>query len=124
MFIFLTALSQDENEMGRFLREQGSQDKSKAGKMMIAVGKAQSYSAQQRYKTFTNKIIIFFCLKFTLIYKKRKVYFLLFLFSKTRGYSNHATQGLHIMFQTLLSNNYNVPAALRLLISLKFSLIT
>jgi len=43
------ALSQDENEMGRFLREQGSQDKSKAGKMMIAVGKAQSYSAQQRY---------------------------------------------------------------------------
>ena len=44
----LTALSQDENEMGRFLREQGSQDKSKAGKMMIAVGKAQSYSAQQR----------------------------------------------------------------------------
>ena len=35
--------------MGRFLREQGSQDKSKAGKMMIAVGKAQSYSAQQRY---------------------------------------------------------------------------
>lgn len=44
-----SALSQDENEMGRFLREQGSQDKSKAGKMMIAVGKAQSYSAQQRY---------------------------------------------------------------------------
>lgn len=42
------ALSQDENEMGRFLREQGAQDKSKAGKMMIAVGKAQSYSAQQR----------------------------------------------------------------------------
>ena len=34
--------------MGRFLREQGSSDKSKAGKMMIAVGKAQSYSAQQR----------------------------------------------------------------------------
>ena len=46
---FILALSQDENEMGRFLREQGSQDKSKAGKMMIAVGKAQSYSAQQRY---------------------------------------------------------------------------
>ncbi|XP_028516595.1 islet cell autoantigen 1 isoform X2 [Exaiptasia diaphana] len=42
------ALSQDENEMGRFLREQGSQDKSKAGKMMIAVGKSQSYTAQQR----------------------------------------------------------------------------
>lgn len=43
-----SALSQDENEMGRFLREQGSQDKSKAGKMMIAVGKSQSYTAQQR----------------------------------------------------------------------------
>ncbi|EDO48934.1 predicted protein [Nematostella vectensis] len=42
------ALSQDENEMGRFLREQGAADKSKAGKMMIAVGKAQSYTAQQR----------------------------------------------------------------------------
>ena len=42
------ALSQDENEMGRFLRDQGSLDKTKAGKMMIAVGKAQSYAAQQR----------------------------------------------------------------------------
>ena len=43
------ALSQDENEMGRFLRDQGATDKTKAGKMMIAVGKAQSYAAQQRY---------------------------------------------------------------------------
>eukprot|EP00794_Sanderia_malayensis_P017603 gene17603-19356_t len=42
------ALSQDENEMGRFLRDQGAIDKTKAGKMMIAVGKAQSYAAQQR----------------------------------------------------------------------------
>lgn len=42
------ALSQDENEMGRFLRDQGATDKTKAGKMMIAVGKAQSYAAQQR----------------------------------------------------------------------------
>eukprot|EP00112_Aurelia_sp_Birch-Aquarium-sp1_P001651 Seg1178.11 transcript_id=Seg1178.11/GoldUCD/mRNA.D3Y31 product="Islet cell autoantigen 1" protein_id=Seg1178.11/GoldUCD/D3Y31 len=42
------ALSQDENEMGRFLRDQGSTDKTRAGKMMIAVGKAQSYAAQQR----------------------------------------------------------------------------
>ena len=42
--------------MGRFLREQGSQDKSKAGKMMIAVGKAQSYSAQQRYTTFNYSV--------------------------------------------------------------------
>lgn len=42
------ALSQDENEMGRFLKDQGALDKTKAGKMMIAVGKAQSYAAQQR----------------------------------------------------------------------------
>jgi len=42
------ALSQDENEMGRFLRDQGSLDKTKAGKMMIAVGKSQSFAAQQR----------------------------------------------------------------------------
>lgn len=42
------ALSQDENEMGRFLRDQGTTDKTKAGKMMIAVGKAQSFAAQQR----------------------------------------------------------------------------
>ena len=42
-------LSQDENEMGRFLRDRGATDKTKAGKMMIAVGKAQSFSAQQRW---------------------------------------------------------------------------
>ena len=42
------ALSQDENEMGRFLRDQGTLDKTKAGKMMISVGKAQSFAAQQR----------------------------------------------------------------------------
>lgn len=41
-------LSQDENEMGRFLRDQGASDKTKAGKMMICVGKAQSFAAQQR----------------------------------------------------------------------------
>ena len=51
----ILALSQDENEMGRFLRDQGATDKTKAGKMMIAVGKAQSYAAQQRlgYKHYT-----------------------------------------------------------------------
>ena len=43
-----SGLSQDENEMGRFLKEHGTTDKTKAGKMMIAVGKAQSYAAQQR----------------------------------------------------------------------------
>ena len=49
MFVFLLlALSQEENESGRFLREQGAVDKTKAGKMMISVGKALSYTAQQR----------------------------------------------------------------------------
>lgn len=48
LLIVFIALSQDENEMGRFLKDQGSLDKTKAGKMMIAVGKAQSFAAQQR----------------------------------------------------------------------------
>ncbi|CAB3383592.1 Hypothetical predicted protein [Cloeon dipterum] len=41
-------LSQEENAMGRFLKEAGKQDKSQAGKMMILVGKAMSYTGQQR----------------------------------------------------------------------------
>ncbi|XP_076822681.1 islet cell autoantigen 1-like isoform X2 [Clavelina lepadiformis] len=41
-------LSRDENAMGRFLKEQGALDKTSAGKMMIAVGKAQCYTSQQR----------------------------------------------------------------------------
>ncbi|XP_038625421.1 islet cell autoantigen 1 isoform X1 [Tachyglossus aculeatus] len=41
-------LSQEESELGRFLRAQGSQDKTRAGKMMQAVGKALCFSSQQR----------------------------------------------------------------------------
>ncbi|XP_059470963.1 islet cell autoantigen 1 [Neocloeon triangulifer] len=41
-------LSQEENAMGRFLKEAGKVDKSQAGKMMILVGKAMSYTGQQR----------------------------------------------------------------------------
>ncbi|XP_032411752.1 islet cell autoantigen 1 [Xiphophorus hellerii] len=41
-------LSQEENELGRFLRFQGSQDKSRAGKIMQATGKALCFSSQQR----------------------------------------------------------------------------
>ncbi|XP_077158650.1 islet cell autoantigen 1 isoform X2 [Paroedura picta] len=41
-------LSQEENELGRFLRAQGSQDKTRAGKMMQATGKALCFSSQQR----------------------------------------------------------------------------
>ncbi|XP_061675079.1 islet cell autoantigen 1 [Syngnathoides biaculeatus] len=41
-------LSQEENELGRFLRSRGSQDKSRAGKIMQASGKALCFSSQQR----------------------------------------------------------------------------
>lgn len=44
----LCVLSQEENSMGRFLKTSSSQDKTRAGKMMAAVGKAQSFSSQQR----------------------------------------------------------------------------
>ncbi|XP_069108653.1 islet cell autoantigen 1-like isoform X2 [Argopecten irradians] len=44
----LCALSQDENSMGRFLKSQSNIDKTRAGKMMAAVGKSQSFAAQQR----------------------------------------------------------------------------
>ncbi|XP_026686388.1 islet cell autoantigen 1 [Diaphorina citri] len=44
----LCSLAQYENEMGRFLKESGKNDKTRAGKMMIAVGKSMSYSGQQR----------------------------------------------------------------------------
>ncbi|TPP67382.1 Islet cell autoantigen 1 [Fasciola gigantica] len=41
-------LSQAENEMGRFLKQHSLEDKTRAGKIMSAVGKALSHSAQQR----------------------------------------------------------------------------
>ncbi|XP_071101080.1 islet cell autoantigen 1-like isoform X2 [Haliotis cracherodii] len=44
----LCAVSQEENAMGRFLKAQTSHDKTRAGKMMAAVGKSQSFAAQQR----------------------------------------------------------------------------
>ncbi|XP_052000417.1 islet cell autoantigen 1 [Xyrauchen texanus] len=44
----ISFLSQEENELGRFLRSQGSQDKSRAGKIMQATGKALCFSSQQR----------------------------------------------------------------------------
>ncbi|KAA0702681.1 Islet cell autoantigen 1 69 kDa islet cell autoantigen [Triplophysa tibetana] len=44
----ITFLSQEENELGRFLRSQGSEDKSRAGKIMQATGKALCFSSQQR----------------------------------------------------------------------------
>ncbi|XP_049959332.1 islet cell autoantigen 1 isoform X1 [Schistocerca serialis cubense] len=44
----LCTLAQEENSMGRFLKEAGKTDKTRAGKMMTAVGKSLSYSGQQR----------------------------------------------------------------------------
>ncbi|XP_055019349.1 islet cell autoantigen 1 [Boleophthalmus pectinirostris] len=44
----ICVLSQEEAELGRFLRSQASQDKSRAGKIMQATGKALCFSSQQR----------------------------------------------------------------------------
>lgn len=44
----ICGLSQEENAMGRFLKTHSSADKTRAGKMMAAVGKSQSFSSQQR----------------------------------------------------------------------------
>ncbi|MCL4134169.1 UNVERIFIED_CONTAM: hypothetical protein GTU68_013405, partial [Idotea baltica] len=41
-------LAQEENALGRLLKEYGKQDQTRAGKMMLAVGKSLSYTAQQR----------------------------------------------------------------------------
>merc|ERR1739838_1018905 len=41
-------LSRDENSMGRFLKDQGSLDKTPAGKLMGVMGKAQCFTSQQR----------------------------------------------------------------------------
>lgn len=45
---YICDLSQEENALGRFLKTQGKADKTQAGKIMAAVGRAQSYTAQQR----------------------------------------------------------------------------
>lgn len=47
-----SVLSQEENELGKFLRSQGFQDKTRAGKMMQATGKALCFSSQQRCVAF------------------------------------------------------------------------
>ncbi|XP_066986111.1 islet cell autoantigen 1 [Macrobrachium rosenbergii] len=44
----ICVMAQEENAMGRLLKEYGKQDRSRAGKMMTAVGKSLSYTAQQR----------------------------------------------------------------------------
>lgn len=41
-------MAQEENALGRLLKEQGKQDRTRAGKVMAATGKSLSYTAQQR----------------------------------------------------------------------------
>merc|ERR1711892_581163 len=41
-------LAGEENALGRFLKEHGKSDKTRAGKMMVAAGKTMSYTGQQR----------------------------------------------------------------------------
>ncbi|XP_023322528.1 islet cell autoantigen 1 isoform X2 [Eurytemora carolleeae] len=41
-------LAGEENALGRFLKEEGKRDKTRAGKMMVAAGKTMSYTGQQR----------------------------------------------------------------------------
>ncbi|KAF6039049.1 ICA1 [Bugula neritina] len=44
----LLVLAREENSMGKFLRIQGEEDTTQAGKMMLAVGKSLAFSAQHR----------------------------------------------------------------------------
>lgn len=44
----ICVMAQEENTLGRFLKEFGKQDRSRAGKIMTATGKSLSYTAQQR----------------------------------------------------------------------------
>ncbi|NXF20128.1 ICA69 protein, partial [Rhodinocichla rosea] len=48
MSVLYLLIFKEENELGKFLRSQGSQDKTRAGKMMQATGKALCFSSQQR----------------------------------------------------------------------------
>ncbi|KAK7585859.1 hypothetical protein V9T40_000038 [Parthenolecanium corni] len=45
----LSTLAIEENEMGNFMKEYGKIDKTRAGKMMTAVGTSMSYTGQQRF---------------------------------------------------------------------------
>ena len=46
-WVVLVVLSREENAMGRLLKTGSEMDKTRAGKMMAAVAKAQNYSSQQ-----------------------------------------------------------------------------
>ena len=46
--IIISDLAFEENAMGRFLKDHGKLDRTRAGKMMVACGKTMSHSGQQR----------------------------------------------------------------------------
>jgi hypothetical protein len=48
----------EENATGRFLKSNSGQDKTRAGKMMAAVGKSQSFAAQQRLENKLDHILL------------------------------------------------------------------
>lgn len=49
MIFFSLVISEEENELGLFLKFQAEQDTTQAGKMMDAAGKALCSSAKQRF---------------------------------------------------------------------------
>lgn len=53
LLLYSTALAVEENEMGNFMKEYGKIDKTRAGKMMMAVGTSVSYTGQQRFALHT-----------------------------------------------------------------------
>jgi len=58
VIVVFIVLSREENAMGQFLKEQGSLDKTAAGKMMTAVGKAQCYTSQQRFVNYLRQHLL------------------------------------------------------------------
>lgn len=53
ILLYSAALAVEENEMGNFMKEYGKIDKTRAGKMMMAVGTSVSYTGQQRFSLHT-----------------------------------------------------------------------
>lgn len=51
--IFFLVISEEENELGLFLKFQAERDPTQAGKMMDATGKALCSSAKQRFSVFS-----------------------------------------------------------------------
>ena len=52
----LVVLSREENSMGRLLKTGSEVDKTRAGKMMAAVAKAQNYSSQQLWDLLSLRV--------------------------------------------------------------------